>query len=240
MKMKELERETGIGRETIRYYIREGLLPEPERPKRNVALYGPVHISRLTLIKRLQHERHLPLALIKSIVTHEADHPATGFEAFVGLETRLGPLLSESLSLGAQPLEKVRQAIGLTVDDVRKLEEGEVISIERNDDGEWLSPRNVRILELVGRARAAGYTPDVGYEVDIYAIYAEVMKALAQRSVAQFYRNLGNRITTEEAATIAAEGINNINEMMQHMFVERIINEVKRVTATGSLKDDDE
>ena len=33
MKMKELEDRSGIGRETIRYYIREGLLPEPERPK---------------------------------------------------------------------------------------------------------------------------------------------------------------------------------------------------------------
>ena len=34
MKMKELEARTGVGREAIRFYIREGLLPEPERPKR--------------------------------------------------------------------------------------------------------------------------------------------------------------------------------------------------------------
>ena len=46
MKMKELERETGVGRETIRFYIREGLLPEPERPKRNVAAYG-IALGRL-------------------------------------------------------------------------------------------------------------------------------------------------------------------------------------------------
>ena len=29
VKMKDLERATGVSRETIRYYIREGLLPEP-------------------------------------------------------------------------------------------------------------------------------------------------------------------------------------------------------------------
>ncbi len=39
MKMQDLERATGVGRETIRFYIREGLLPQPTRPSRNVAWY---------------------------------------------------------------------------------------------------------------------------------------------------------------------------------------------------------
>ena len=30
MKMAELERRSGVGRETIRYYIREGLLPDQQ------------------------------------------------------------------------------------------------------------------------------------------------------------------------------------------------------------------
>jgi len=71
MKMKELEAATGIGRETIRYYIREGLLPEPVRPKRNVAAYGREHVKRLNLIRKLQQERHLPLSVIRTIVTSE-------------------------------------------------------------------------------------------------------------------------------------------------------------------------
>jgi len=32
MRMRELEVKTGVSRETIRYYIREGIVPEPERP----------------------------------------------------------------------------------------------------------------------------------------------------------------------------------------------------------------
>ena len=47
MKMRDLERASGVGRETIRYYIREGLLPEPERHARNAATYGPAHAERL-------------------------------------------------------------------------------------------------------------------------------------------------------------------------------------------------
>ncbi len=50
MKMRDLERRTGIGRETIRYYIRFGLLPEPVRPKRNVADYTDEHVRRLEVM----------------------------------------------------------------------------------------------------------------------------------------------------------------------------------------------
>ena len=45
--MRDLERASGVGRETIRYYIGLGLLPEPARPKPNVADYGEEHVSRL-------------------------------------------------------------------------------------------------------------------------------------------------------------------------------------------------
>ena len=37
MKMRELEQRTGVHRETIRVYLREGLIPEPERPRKTVA-----------------------------------------------------------------------------------------------------------------------------------------------------------------------------------------------------------
>lgn len=240
MKMKELERVSGLGRETIRYYIREGLLQEPERPKRNVAVYTDAHVTRLNLIKRLQAERHLPLSLIKTLVLSEAENPVTGFEAFIGLENRLGPLLSEGRALGSRLLADVLAEASLSLADARALEVSGVLLVERKEEGEFVNQRNARLLELIGKARVAGYTPDAGYTVDIYGLYAEMMQVLAHHAVAQFYRNLGTRVDYERAATMAAEGVNIINEMMQHMFVERIIHEVERVTATGSLEDGEE
>src|SRR5215470_18409262 len=68
LKMKDLERATGVGRESIRFYIREGLLPEPERPGRNVAWYDESFIDRIALIKDLQRKRYLPLQAIKALI----------------------------------------------------------------------------------------------------------------------------------------------------------------------------
>lgn len=45
---------TGVGVETIRYYQRRGLLPEPERTDRRIRRYGPREIERLRFIKTAQ------------------------------------------------------------------------------------------------------------------------------------------------------------------------------------------
>ncbi|HEX7776086.1 MAG TPA: MerR family transcriptional regulator [Parvibaculum sp.] len=240
MKMKELERETGIGRETIRFYIREGLLPEPVRPKRNVASYGPQHVARLNLIKRLQQERFLPLSIIKTIVDAESENPATGFEAFIGLEHRIGPLLAEPRNLGPQRVEDAAAEAGVSMDDVRRLAEIGFLHIDQKDNGEWLNQRNVSLLELIGKWRAAGFTEELGFQVDGYRIYAEVTEVLAHRSVATFYKNFGNRVTTDEAVKMAVQGINLINQMMPLLRIEKIIREVEKVSARGSFDDEEE
>ena len=167
MKMKELEAATGIGRETIRYYIREGLLPEPVRPKRNVAAYGREHVSRLNLIRRLQHERHLPLSVIKTIVNSEiVDAPTQGFERLIGLEVALGPLLAEGRQLSPMRIEDVAKATGISVEDIRAFAESGFIFLDEREDGDWLNQRNVRLMELIAEARSLGFTPDIGYTVD--------------------------------------------------------------------------
>jgi DNA-binding transcriptional MerR regulator len=48
---------------TVHFYIQQGLLPGPDGTGRG-AKYGPRHVVRLRLIKRLQKE-HLPLAEIR-------------------------------------------------------------------------------------------------------------------------------------------------------------------------------
>jgi Cd(II)/Pb(II)-responsive transcriptional regulator len=51
MKIGELARHTGTQVETIRYYEREGLLPEPARTDGNYRIYGATHADRLRFIR---------------------------------------------------------------------------------------------------------------------------------------------------------------------------------------------
>ena len=58
-----LSQMTGISVRTIRYYLAQDLLPSPSG-RGPGAIYGPGHLDRLRLIRRLQ-DAHLPLAEIR-------------------------------------------------------------------------------------------------------------------------------------------------------------------------------
>jgi MerR family mercuric resistance operon transcriptional regulator len=49
-----LARAAGVGVETVRYYQRRGLLPEPARPPGEVRRYGDQELKRLRFIRRAQ------------------------------------------------------------------------------------------------------------------------------------------------------------------------------------------
>ncbi len=70
--MAELARRSGVTRETIHFYLREGLLPRPEKGGRTVAYYGEAHLERLQLIRRLRDEKYLPIAVIRRLLESPA------------------------------------------------------------------------------------------------------------------------------------------------------------------------
>ncbi len=67
LKMKDLILQSGESKSTILYYIKEGLLPEPSKPKPNVHLYDQNCIETIKFIKYLQHNFSYSIIEIKSI-----------------------------------------------------------------------------------------------------------------------------------------------------------------------------
>ena len=66
-KMKELMALSDESKSTILYYVKEGLLPEPSKPKPNVHLYDESCVQILKFIKYLQHNFSYSIAEIQSI-----------------------------------------------------------------------------------------------------------------------------------------------------------------------------
>src|SRR5262245_66427053 len=67
MRMAELAMRSGVPRQTIHFYLREGLLPRPRKAGRTVAFYDDAHLDRLSMIRRLREEKYLPLAVIRRL-----------------------------------------------------------------------------------------------------------------------------------------------------------------------------
>ncbi|MEA1954856.1 MAG: MerR family transcriptional regulator [Campylobacterota bacterium] len=69
LKMKELMLQSEESKSTILYYVKEGLLPQPSKPKPNVHLYDASCVQILKFIKYLQHNFSYSISEIKSIFT---------------------------------------------------------------------------------------------------------------------------------------------------------------------------
>ena len=94
-KMKDLCRETGLERQAIHFYISEGLLPPGEKTGRNMAWYSDEHLERLHLIKKLQHERFLPLKAIRAVIDGREDTFPPAQQKFLeAMKVNLGPSLA--------------------------------------------------------------------------------------------------------------------------------------------------
>jgi DNA-binding transcriptional MerR regulator len=70
-RIDDLARKADVTVDTVRYYQREGLLPDGERAGR-VKLYGPVHLERLERIRDLQG-RGFSLAAIRTLLDRDQD-----------------------------------------------------------------------------------------------------------------------------------------------------------------------
>ena len=69
VKISELARLAGVTTSTIKFYMAEGLLPEPAlRTSRNMAYYDPALASRIRTIKHLQQEHFIPLKRIGEVL----------------------------------------------------------------------------------------------------------------------------------------------------------------------------
>jgi DNA-binding transcriptional MerR regulator len=227
MKMRELERASGVGRETIRYYINLGLLPAPARPKPNVADYDGEHVRRLAVIKRLQQAHYLPLSFIKTLLDRPSGGELTAFP-------RLGIDLAQALGLAsldaAIPIEDAAARFGLELEEMDTLAREGVI---RLDSERRLSDYDLAIVESWARAKALGFTPANGFFAEDLKLYAETIETMSRIEVERFYTRLAGGVTPEEVARLGQAGVEIFGEMLLRLRTRRLLEVVNELNSTA-------
>jgi DNA-binding transcriptional MerR regulator len=75
VRISELARRTGVPVGTVKYYLREGLLPAGERTSATQAQYGEEHVARLGLIRVLVGIGGLSIATTRDVLAAIDDPP---------------------------------------------------------------------------------------------------------------------------------------------------------------------
>ncbi|WP_055698145.1 MULTISPECIES: MerR family transcriptional regulator [Streptomyces] len=69
MRLAELSRRSGVPTATIKYYLREGLLPPGQRVSATQAEYDASHLQRLRLVRALIQVGRVPVASAREVLT---------------------------------------------------------------------------------------------------------------------------------------------------------------------------
>ncbi|MEU4807490.1 MerR family transcriptional regulator [Actinosynnema sp. NPDC023587] len=89
MRIAELSRRTGVPVPTIKYYLREGLLPAGELTSPNQARYGETHLHRLRLVRALVEVGGLSIAAVRGVLGALEDPERSLHRAMGTVETAI-------------------------------------------------------------------------------------------------------------------------------------------------------
>lgn len=206
MKMRELEALTGVNRETIRVYLREGLLPAPARTKPNVADYGDTHVEGIRTIRRLQKQQGLTLPQIKAALHGTSVDTPLGAGAFVHLERLLSGRLAQDDA--PVPLSRLAARNPAVTRDAKAFARLGVIDLKRSRGRQAVSRLDAELLGIWTGMREAGFSEENGFEPGVLAHYVECANELAAREVGAFFDIVTGRLDDSRAAALAVEALN--------------------------------
>lgn len=196
--MRELEARTGVNRETIRILLRRGLIPEPSRPKPNVADYDESHVRAIGAVRDLQRNSALTLRQIQGTLQGEPSETRIEASAFQHLEA----LVATRVGIDVQPVQlaSLETAFPDAGDVAHRLAAIGVIEILDAGSGPSLSMTDSRLVTLWSEMRQAGFTDETGFPPEIVSFYIDPAERVAEREATLFLERTEGRISEEEAA----------------------------------------
>ena len=222
LKMKELAEASGVSAGTIKHYLREGLLPEPVKTSRNMAYYPPEFVERIRLIKQLQGERFMPLRVIKSMLDEDPERA----RALVELEDRIleRALAREQPRVSAAEL---RRRCEIPQEVLDRLAELGILT----PTGRGYGPRDVEIVEAIGRFRAGGYDERIGFTVYDTLRYKRALEELVKDEVQILLERLAGEMDPDRAVELIAAGTEPLNDLIAALHQKLLVAELRRVRA---------
>jgi DNA-binding transcriptional MerR regulator len=203
-RMKDLSELTGLPRQVIHFYIQQGLVPEGHKTGPNMAYYGEEHVERIRLVRRLQHERFLPLKAIRAVLGGKDDKLSAAQRGFIAeVKGRLGghymPRAGERETVDAKEAMLKAGIDRKDFDDLCEL--GVLATVPGKRGKTLLSKDDAWILELCGEVRKAGFTRARGFGADLFGIFEEAISEMFDKEAALFTDRLST-LPPEEAAAM--------------------------------------
>lgn len=223
-KMKDLSERTGLPRQVIHFYIQQGLVPEGHKTGRNMAYYGEEHVERVLLVRRLQHERFLPLKAIRAMLDHRDESFSPAQRALLrDVQARLAPALTgHATAVAAVDAEALLDRLGLRREDLDGFVEIGMLAVRVDDAGRtFVAEADVWMLEAFAELRRTGMSAELGFSSRDVGIYEEAIAGLFERETKLIAARVSH-LPPDQVAAIVERALPVINRFLAQVHTARI------------------
>ncbi len=221
LRMRDLVRHSGLPRETIHFYIQQGLLPRPLKTGRNTALYPAQHLERLRRIRELQEQQFLPLKAIRAVLDESNGERFTPEQE--DLVRRVRATLGGWADAQQRPTVPVADFVPARVsrDELRVLVDASLVRVHGSAATGTVTADDAVILECWAQFKESGLGPDRGVSPAEFMIYDQAMEQLVVRE-AQFAMRAYEGAPVDEVSKIVKQAAPIIGRLLAAMHRKRL------------------
>jgi DNA-binding transcriptional MerR regulator len=187
MKISAVVKRTGVPKETIHFYIREGLLRKPRKSGINIAEYNENHVKQIRFIKELRDNYYFPIPLIRKVIRKFKKQPSSD-RAFFELHSKYFRPADRLLTEEIVGRDAFHDRTGLGHKWIHKAEEWGLIEPRVDDRQPVYSLDDVAIAKLMVDMDRIGFGPKDGHDPEDLRYIADFVKGFVVNSFKKYYQ----------------------------------------------------
>ena len=198
MKIGELVKRTSVPKETIHFYIREGLLRKPRKSGVNSAEYNERYVDLINLIKDLRDNYYLPIPEIKKIVK-KFNKQSPSDQAISQFHSRFFRPADRLFANEISGRDEFRRETGIGRKWLKRAEEWNLITPDILDSGEVIfSPDDVAVAKLMVDMDRLGFGPKDGHDPEDLRYILEFVNKYVVDIFKKYYQNNLEKLASKD------------------------------------------
>lgn len=235
MKISELAKRTGVSKETIHYYIREGVLKKPRKTGKNTADYDEGFVDQIRTIKALRENYFLPIPVIKKLIKKHRKQSRTDQRSFQFLSEYFRPLDQLFFSEVTGKAEFLK-ATGMSEQWLSKMTDWGVLTCEQRDGGDCFSQENVIIGKLLVDMDRIGIGPRHGFDPEELKHFTALFRKMVAKNLERTMNAGWDKMSEDELHRKGSQSTEVMSLFFYHMYRKLVKEEYKRYLADHEKK----
>lgn len=228
MRIGELVAKTGVPKETLHFYIREGLLPKPRRSRGRIPDYTESHLRRVLWIRELREEFFLPIPEIKKILRQNRRQSRSD-RAVSEFHNRYFRPLDRLLSREVVGRRAFCEATGLGRKWLEVMESWGIITAESRGGRPAYARDDVILGRLIVDMDRLGFGPKDGYNPRELKRVADFLRRFVRSSHRAYYEKRLTALPSDDHAEKGAQFVEIMSLFFYHLYRKLVREEFARL-----------